>query len=131
MLVNELDKADKLGKASPDEISEAVIKREDEASTGMGKGVALPHVKHESITELTAAVGQSEKGIDFSALDKQPVHSVILLLSPAKNQDMHLQAMEYVFKHLQKDKFRKFLRQAVTKKQIRELFKEADTDPSL
>lgn len=130
-LVNELDKAGKLGEASADEICEAVIKREDEASTGMGKGIALPHVKHESIPGLTAAVGQSEKGIDFSALDKQAVHSVILLLSPAENQDMHLQAMEYVFQHLQKEKFRKFLRQATTRKQIRELFEEADEDPSL
>ena len=131
LLIDSLAKANKLGKATPEKIAKAVIKRENEASTGMGKGIALPHVKHESIPALAAAVGQSRKGIDFSALDKQPVHSVILLLSPADNPDMHLQAMEYIFKHLQKEKFRKFLRQATTKKQIGELFKEADEDPTL
>lgn len=130
-LINELDKANKLGKATPEEITKAVIKRETEASTGMGKGIALPHIKHESVPKLAAAVGQSRDGIDFSALDKQMVHSVILLLSPADNPDMHLQAMEYIFEHLQKEKFRKFLRQATTKKQIRELFEEADEDPTL
>jgi mannitol/fructose-specific phosphotransferase system IIA component (Ntr-type) len=130
-LMKALDKAGELGKAKPDKISELVIKRENEASTGMGKGVAIPHIKNETVKELTAVVGQSKDGIDFSSLDKQPVYSVILLLSPSDKPDMHLQAMEYIFKHLQKEKFRKFLRQATTKKEIKELFEEADTDPSL
>ena len=130
-LVSALDKAGRLGKGNREEIIKAVIKREKEASTGMGKGIAIPHVKHQSVKEVIATVGQSSEGIDFSSLDKQPVYSVILLISPVDNPDRHLQAMETVFKHLQQDKFRKFLRQSETAEEIEDLLREADENPSL
>ena len=97
----------------------------------MGKGVAVPHVKHEAVKDVVAAVGQSGVGIDFSSLDKQLVYSVILLISPVDNPDRHLQAMESIFKHLQWDKFRKFLRQSQTAEEIEDLLREADENPSL
>ena len=125
-LVSALDEAGMLGKGNREKITKEVIKRENEASTGMGKGVAVPHVKHSAIKEVVAAIGQTSVGIDFSALDSQPVYSVILLISPVDDPDKHLQAMENVFKHLQREKFRKFLRQSRTSEQIEDLFKEAD-----
>jgi mannitol/fructose-specific phosphotransferase system IIA component (Ntr-type) len=125
-LVSSLDKAGKLGRGSREEIIKAVIEREKEASTGMGKGIAVPHVKHKAVKDVVAVIGQSGTGIDFSALDKQPVYSVILLISPVGNADKHLQAMESIFKHLQHEKFRKFLRQCRSLAQIEELLKEAD-----
>ncbi len=130
-LVLVLDKAGRLGKENCEQIIKAVIKRENEASTGMGKGVALPHVKHGAVKDVIVAVGQSGVGIDFSSLDKQPVYSVILLISPLDNPDRHLQAMESIFKHLQRDKFRRFLRQSQTIEEIKDLLQEADEDPSL
>jgi mannitol/fructose-specific phosphotransferase system IIA component (Ntr-type) len=130
-LVAALDKAGKLGKGNADKITRSVIKRENEASTGMGKGIGVPHVKHKAVKDVVAAVGQSSKGVDFAALDKQPVYTVILLVSPADNPDRHLQAMEKIFRHLQQEKFRKFLRQSQTAAQIEDLLKEADVNPSL
>jgi mannitol/fructose-specific phosphotransferase system IIA component (Ntr-type) len=130
-LVSALDKAGRLGRKKCEDIIKAVIKRENEASTGMGKGVAVPHVKHEAVKDVVAAVGRSSKGLDFSSLDKQPVYSVILLISPLDNPDRHLQAMENIFKHLQQDKFRKFLRQSQTSEEIEDLLREADENPSL
>ena len=130
-LVSLLEQAGQLGKAGSPEIQKEIIKREKEASTGMGKGVAVPHIKHKSIKHVAAAIGLSRDGIDFSALDKQPVYSVILLVSPLDNPEQHLKAMESVFKHLQKEKFRKFLRQCRTPEQIKDLIQEADDDPSL
>ena len=130
-LISALDKAGQLGKGNCKEIIKAVIKRENEASTGMGKGVAVPHVKHQVVKDVVAAIGQSSAGIDFSALDKQPVYSVILLISPMDNPDKHLQAMEAIFKHLQQEKFRSFLRQSQTAEQIEDLLREADENPSL
>ena len=130
-LIASLDKARRLGKGNREEITKAVIKREKEASTGMGKGVAVPHVKHEAVKDVVAAVGQSSAGIDFSSLDKKPVYSVILLISPVDNPDRHLQAMESIFKHLQRDRFRKFLRQSQTAEEIKDLLREADENPSL
>jgi len=125
-LVSALDKAGRLGNAGCKEITKAVIKRENEATTGTGKGIAVPHVKHRDIKDVVATVGQSSVGIDFSSLDKQPVYSVILLISPLDNPDKHLQVMEAVFRHLQQDKFRRFLRQSQTAEEIKDLLKEAD-----
>ena len=113
-LIRALDKAGKIKKGKCQEIIDAVVKREREASTGIGKGVAVPHVKHPAISEVIATIGCKSEGIDFSSLDKQPVYSVILLLSPADDTDKHLQAMENIFKKLQNDDFRSFLRQAQT-----------------
>ena len=130
-LVSSLDKAGKLGESNGKAITRAVIKRENEASTGMGKGVAVPHVKHKALKDVVVAIGQSGAGIDFSALDKQPVYSVILLISPANEQDKHLQAMENIFRNLQYEKFRRFLRQCRSAEQIEDLLREADEGSSL
>ena len=130
-LVSALDKAGKLGKGNREDIIKAVIRREKEASTGLGRGVAIPHVKHPAVKDVVAAIGQSSAGIDFSALDKQPVYTVILLISPVDNPDKHLQAMENVFRHLQQEKFRKFLRQCQKAEQIEDLLREADEMPFL
>lgn len=130
-LVSALDKAGQLGKGNCEEITKVVIKREKEASTGMGKGIAVPHVKHHAVKDIVAAIGCSSSGIDFAALDKQPVYSVILLISPLDNPDKHLKTMEHVFKHLQQEKFRKFLRQSKTAEQIESLLREADENPQL
>lgn len=129
-LATALEETGKLGKGNLEDIIKAVINRENEASTGMGKGIAIPHVKHSAVSEVVATLGCSEGGIDFMSLDKQPVYSIILLISPADNPDKHLQAMEHVFKHLQGEKFRKFLRQAQTADQIEDLLIEADDNPS-
>jgi mannitol/fructose-specific phosphotransferase system IIA component (Ntr-type) len=128
-LVDILDKAGKIGKDNTAEIAKAVIKRENEASTGIGKGVAVPHIKHKAVKKAVAAVGVSATGVDFSALDKQPVYTVILLISPIEG-DQHLQAMEAIFGQLQNDNFRKFLKQSETVEQIKELLAEASQNPS-
>lgn len=129
-LVESLAKAGKLPEDQCEEILQAVIARENEASTGMGKGVAVPHVKHAAVNDVVGAVGVSQDGIDFSSLDKQPVFSVILLVSPIDSPEKHLQAMETVFKDLQKEKFRRFLRQSRNAEQIEDLLREADECPS-
>ena len=127
-LVSALVGAGKFSKKIGDNITAAVIKRENEASTGIGKGVAVPHVKHESIKEVIAVVGCKSGGIDFSSLDKQSVYTVILLLSPQNNADMHLRAMENIFKNLQKEDFRKFLRQAKSAEEIKDIILDHDKE---
>ncbi|MHC5082942.1 MAG: PTS sugar transporter subunit IIA [Planctomycetota bacterium] len=129
-LVQALAEKDKVEGVDASALAAAVAKRESEASTGIGKGVAVPHVKHDDISEPIAVIGCSGDGIDFASLDKQPVYSVFLLLSPASNPDKHLQAMETIFKNLQKDDFRRFLRQAQTKDDIVEAIKDADDTDS-
>lgn len=125
-LVCALEKAGQLENGESEKITRAIIKRENEASTGIGKGVAVPHVKHKAVKNTAGIVGCSSTGIDFSSLDKQPVYSVILLVSPADDPDKHLQAMGNIFKSLQQEKFRRFLRQSETTEQIEYLLKEID-----
>ncbi len=107
-------------------VSRAAIARENQGSTGFGKGVAVPHVKHESIRKMTATIGRSSRGIDFQALDRAPVYVVVILLSPADQPELHLAAMERVFRYLQRESFRRFLRQADTQAAILDLIREAD-----
>ena len=117
------------GAAEPslrDELVRAVLDRERKGSTGFGKGVAVPHVKHPAVPGMAAAIGLSPGGVDFNALDKQPVYSVFLLLSPENKPEDHLQAMEVIFKNLSKDTFRRFLRQSGSVADVRTLLEDAD-----
>lgn len=110
------------------ELVAKVLERERRGSTGFGKGVAVPHVKHPDVDEMAAAIGISENGVDFDALDKQPVYSFILLLSPLSRPDEHLQAMEVIFKNLNQDSFRRFLRQASSPDDVMTLLEDADNE---
>jgi mannitol/fructose-specific phosphotransferase system IIA component (Ntr-type) len=69
----------------------------------------------------------SSQGVDFNALDKGPVYSIVLLLSPADKPNEHLHAMENIFSNLSNDTFRRFLRQSTTLTDIKDLLHEADT----
>ncbi len=125
-LIRSLADAEALTPEQAREAEKAVLAREGQATTGIGKGVALPHAKLKGIDMPIGTIGRSSDGIDFSALDSKPVYSVILLLSNPDNPDEHLQAMEAVFKHVQRDMFRKFLRQSETREAIMDLIREAD-----
>lgn len=125
-LVQSLVKAGKLDADIADALTTEVIKREMKGSTGFGKGVAVPHAKHADLKEMIGVVGRSSTGVDFASLDKQPVYSFVLLISPMSDPEKHLGAMNAVFSNLQMDMFRKFLRHADTQQKIWELLEEAD-----
>ncbi len=110
-----------------DEFVKAVIKRENRGSTGFGHGVAVPHVKHAAISKMAVAVAVSDGGVDFNALDRQPVYSIRLLLSPEDQPEEHLDAMEAIFGNLSMDTFRRFLRQAKSIEDVLALLEEADS----
>jgi PTS system nitrogen regulatory IIA component len=128
-MVGSLAGALAMGEEDAAAVSKAVITRENQGSTGFGKGVAVPHVKHPAIKRIAATIGRSSAGVDFAALDRAPVYIVVLLLSPPDNPDQHLASMENIFRHLQRDNFRRFLRQAAGKDEIVDLIKEADEFP--
>jgi mannitol/fructose-specific phosphotransferase system IIA component (Ntr-type) len=115
-----------ISKRSVKDAMAAVLARENQATTGIGKGIALPHAKTKAVRKVVGTIGRSSAGIDFNALDSKPVYIVILLLSNPDDPDEHLQAMETIFKHVQRDMFRKFLRQSQTSEAIADLIKEAD-----
>ena len=75
---------------------------------------------------MVVAIGISPSGVEFNALDKQPVYSIFLLLSPEDKPEEHLDAMEAIFGNLSHETFRRFLRQAETVDDVLTLLQEAD-----
>ncbi len=126
-LIDALVKAGAVPEGARETLIQRVLDREGKGSTGFGKGVAVPHVRHKEATRVAAAIGLSEQGIEFNALDRQPVYSVFLLVSPEDSPDDHLQAMEVIFHNLGKQTFRRFLRQARSVEDVTTLLDEADT----
>lgn len=125
-LVESLADAGALAKDDVEIVTKAVIQRENQGSTGFGKGVAIPHAKPDCVKNVIATIGRSSAGVDFNALDRAPVYTVVILLSPPSEADNHLAAMTNIFRHLQNDNFRRFLRQADTREKIAELIDEAE-----
>ena len=125
-LVTALQRCGVVKKKSVDALVGALLARERRGSTGYGKGVAVPHVQHAGVEKLAATVGLSPDGVDFEALDRAAVHSFILLLGPPAKTDQFQEAMNVVWRHLQTDNFRRFLRQTNTAKDVVELIAETD-----
>jgi len=93
-------------------ITAVVRKRETSMSTGIGFGIGIPHASTDLIYEVVGALGRSKKGVDFNALDNQPVHLVMLFLVPQGQFQKHLHTLANIAKMLHKSDFRQALEQA-------------------
>ncbi|MGB0716999.1 MAG: PTS sugar transporter subunit IIA [Phycisphaerae bacterium] len=109
-----------------EKVVEEAIARENQGTTGFGKGVAVPHVKLDGLDHQVATIGCSSQGLDFQSLDRAPVYTVLMLISPKDRPEDHIGAMETIFGHLLRDNFRRFLRQADSKNAILEVIQDAD-----
>ena len=107
-------------------VKSIIVRERTRGTTGFGKGVAAPPAKIDGLSRVVAAVGRSSQGIDFASLDGELVYGLFLILSPADEAEQHLRAMDLVFRHLQQERFRKFLRQSDDAKKIYDLLKEVD-----
>jgi PTS system fructose-specific IIA component/PTS system nitrogen regulatory IIA component len=104
----------------------AIMKREELGSTGIGRGVAVPHTKHPSVSKLIGTVGISHHGVDFDSLDGEKVHLMFLLISPPDRPADHLRALENISRQLRDDTFCRFLKQAHATSEIQQLLDESD-----
>jgi mannitol/fructose-specific phosphotransferase system IIA component (Ntr-type) len=109
-----------------EDIVKAILKRELLGSTGIGRGVAIPHTKHASVDRLIGTVALSRAGVPFDSLDGEPVHVFVLLISPQDRPGDHLRALENVSRSLRDDGFVRSLRQAPTREAVWGLLGEAD-----
>jgi fructose-specific phosphotransferase system IIA component len=103
------------GKIKPehrDQIAAVVKKRENSMSTGIGFGIGIPHASSELIDEVTGALGRSKKGVQFEALDNQPVKLVMLFLVPQGQFQKHLHTLASIAKNLHNKDFRQALENA-------------------
>ncbi|MEK6559463.1 MAG: PTS sugar transporter subunit IIA [Planctomycetota bacterium] len=107
-------------------VIKSLMKREELGSTGIGKGVAVPHTKHDCIKKIVGTIARSTNGVDFNALDGEPVHLFFLLLSPNDSAGAHLAALERISTVIRDNDFRRFMRQAEGKEGMIEILKEVD-----
>lgn len=109
-LVDALIQAKKLPTSSRDEVVRAVLKRERLGSTGIGSGLAVPHVKQSPhVPKIMGAFGRVIDGIEFGAIDGEPVHLLFLLLSPQGDPSVHLEVLKTLSSLTRDENFCKFL----------------------
>ena len=118
----------KIAEDQHESIIEAILKREELGSTGIGRGVAVPHTKHPSVNELVGTVAVSEAGVDFDSLDGEKVHLLFLLVSPPDRPGDHLRALENISRQLRDETFCRFLKQSKTPEDVWQLLEEADNN---
>lgn len=125
-MLSSLKDAQKISTKDVESIIKSLMKREELGSTGIGKGVAVPHTKHNSIKKIIGTIARSTQGVDFNALDGEPVHLFFLLLSPNDSAGSHLAALERISTVIRDNDFRRFMREAKGKAGIIEILKEVD-----
>ena len=125
-LVEALVEADEILEKDKEEIIRAIMKREELGSTGIGRGVAVPHTKHPSVKKLIGTVGVSESGLDFESLDGKKATIFFLLVSPPDRRGDHLRALENISMQLRDEQFCRNLSESKTVEEILSLLEEAD-----
>lgn len=125
-LVEALRAAGQFKGADTEDIVRAILKRELLGSTGIGRGVAIPHTKHGCVDRLVGSVAVSRSGVSFDSLDGEPVHVFVVLISPQDRPGDHLRALENVSRCLRDDSFVRALRAATTRDDIWALIQDAD-----
>ena len=84
-------------------ILSAVINREKQGSTGLEKGVAIPHARSDGVRELVAALGISKDGLDFDSVDAKPCHLIFLIVAPPQESTRYLKALAAIVSYIAKD----------------------------
>ncbi|MFH1791459.1 MAG: PTS sugar transporter subunit IIA [Candidatus Omnitrophota bacterium] len=125
-MVELLIKAGVLKQNEKDNIIEALKDREELGSTGIGKGIGIPHGKSDTVKELVGAFGLSRHGVDFESLDGDPVHIFFLLIAPEDSAGPHLKALARISRLLKEKYFRDMLRAAKDEKDIIRIITEED-----
>ena len=105
-------------------VEKALINREEEYSTAIGDGIAIPHARIESISDPVLLTGISDKGIEWNAPDGKPVNMVFLLLSPAASNDLHIEIISKLSRLMQKSFNRNLLLNSTNVKILSERIKQ-------
>jgi len=122
-LINNLVECAKIKPEHKDAIIAVVKKRESSMSTGIGFGIGIPHASTDLIYEVVGAFGRSRKGVNFDALDNQPVTLVMLFLVPQGQFQKHLHTLAKIAKLLHKKEFRQALEEAPDAKAMYQIIK--------
>ncbi len=105
-------------------IKKKLAEREALGSTGIGNGVAVPHVKTDAVTSPVLAFGRSQDGIDWSAIDGRKVHIIFLILVPVSAAEQHLALLRWISSLARDADFRRFAKAADVDTVLRDLLLE-------
>ncbi|MBU9889636.1 MAG: PTS sugar transporter subunit IIA [Candidatus Omnitrophica bacterium] len=111
-------------------ILRALIERENLGSTGIGQGIAIPHGKTDKVDGLVAVLGVSRKGVNFEALDGEPVYILFLLVAPKDTAGPHLKALAQISRLLRDSYFCELLRRCKTPKDVYDLISKEENRKS-
>ncbi len=109
-----------------EKVRSAVLDREKIMSTGVGKGFAIPHGKTNAVKEIVGAFGKVKKGIDYDALDGNPVQLIFLLVGKDNLISTHIKLLSRISRLMNKDDFRQRLVEANDAVEIIKLFTEEE-----
>jgi mannitol/fructose-specific phosphotransferase system IIA component (Ntr-type) len=115
-----------VAKKHVDALVDGLLSREALGSTGIGKGVAIPHVRHADGDKLLVAVGRSEGGVEFSAVDGEPVRVIFLIISSEGGQEEYMEALRWVSRVARDDYHNKLLLGATTPAGFIQLFQDIE-----
>lgn len=101
-----------------------LLDREAMGSTGLGNGIAVPHVKSEGIDKVVLVLARCKKGLEWNSIDGRPVHVMFLLVSPADEPEVHLQCLRWIATLARNVDFRRFLLDAKDDRAMRDLLRE-------
>ena len=104
----------------------AILDREELGSTGIGDGVAIPHAKIHGLKDLCACFARSENGVDFKAIDSEPVRLIFMLLVPENSAGIHLKALARISRVLKERDFREQLIAAKDSQELYDVFIRQD-----
>jgi len=107
---------------------DAVLTRERTRSTGTGAGIAIPHGKCNAVKELVMAIGIAHEPIEFESVDGKPVTILILLVSPADQTGLHIQALASISRLMLNEKFKQKLEQAASAEEVYELLNDTENE---
>lgn len=107
-----------------DTVTSAVEAREALCSTGLDRGIAVPHAKTDAVDDLTIAIGIAPEGVDFEALDGEPSQIFFLILAPPDQSGPHVQALSEIAKATQSSVLIRMLTAAASPEEVVELFRE-------
>ena len=114
------------GIKNKEELVKVLINRESLGSTGIGQGVGIPHGKTNAVKRLVAAFGVCHEGVNFDALDGEPVYIFFLLVAPEDSAGPHLKGLARISRLLKDKFFRETLQQMTDEKAILKLIREED-----
>jgi fructose-specific phosphotransferase system IIA component len=113
-----------------EEVRKCVFEREEKMSTGVGKGFAIPHGKTNSVNDILAAFGKSERPIEYNSLDGEPVHLVFLLIGKENLVAKHSKLLSRISRLMNNEEFRKKLVEADSKESILKIFTDEEQNYS-